>query len=341
MIKHCDQNILEARNQIYFLVDALGEWADAPGKPSVAYNSHEVVMRYFNLLLKKLFPSTMEWMREMVDNLPTKVGLEAVCNFAMVSSVAKILVGVELKKDEELIRIFSSYFCKIERTMCQGLRWMLIPFIGSRLAHSIIQKNTPSITTRKQILEKITPSLKCHSQLKMRPKATSFAEMMLDNGNMPDTIADTIMILVFLSNFTVAGLCQRVMLEQIETMPKLDSTLRESMRHHASHPEHFRMAKYTIKLPNRLIIPKGKLDGRRYSLHPLPHLKPSQLTRDFLLFGAGKHAFPGRLYATQVIKAFIATLLRSYRIHTFDNNLLEFNTYEDFFPDAQLILTRF
>lgn len=319
----------------------------------------------------------------MVEELPKEVGLEEVCSRAMVESVAEILVGAHLKQDKELIGIMGSYFHDIEKTMRQGLRWMLIPVIGSRIAHKIIQSNTPSIATRKHILDKIAPSLFHRKAMKSPPPAISVAEMMLDDGNAPDTIADTLMILIFLSNYTVAGLCRRVLgdllahpqffseirqeqseimdakgsrevtFEQIEMMPKLDSALRESMRHRASRPEHFRMASEDVALPNGLIIPKGSLmavdmASIHFSTKEHEEYQPfrfvgtnthsSQLTRDFLLFGAGKHACPGRLYATQVIKSFIATLLRSYKIHTKDNPI-EFNTYEDVFPDGRLILT--
>ncbi|KAJ9086358.1 hypothetical protein DSO57_1004755 [Entomophthora muscae] len=301
----------------------------------------------------------------------------------MVESVAEILVGAHLKQDPELIHIMGSYFQNIEKTMRQGLRWMLIPVFGSQIAHMIIRRNTPSIATRKRILDKIAPSLAHRSTLTHRPLAISVAEMMLDDGNAPDTIADTLMILVFLSNYTVSGLCRRVLgdllahphffdairqeqrdviaatgskpvtWDQIDMMPRLDSTLRESMRHRASRPEHFRMASQDILLPNGRTIPQGSLMAVDMASIHFPtkdlidyqpfrfvntNIHSSQLTRDFLLFGAGKHACPGRVYATQIIKAFIATLLRSYKVHL-KHGSIEFNTYEDVFPDAHLILT--
>ncbi|KAI9291820.1 putative cytochrome P450, partial [Neoconidiobolus thromboides FSU 785] len=52
----------------------------------------------------------------------------------------------------------------------------------------------------------------------------------------------------------------------------------------------------------------------------------TRVTQNFLNFGMGRHACPGRFFAVQEITSLVSTLLQKYRIETKDGKPKEFYT---------------
>ncbi|KAI8144566.1 cytochrome P450 [Fennellomyces sp. T-0311] len=124
----------------------------------------------------------------------------------------------------------------------------------------------------------------------------------------------------------------------IKDMPKLDSIIRESLRLRNEFYEltHTNVTSKKIVLSNGTVIPPdgdvlvnswynqqfdGWTDykddvGSRAEFHPYRFLntgRPStKVGDDYLVFGEGKHACPGRWFAIQEIKTIVSILLRDY-----------------------------
>ncbi|KAI9291607.1 cytochrome P450 [Neoconidiobolus thromboides FSU 785] len=146
--------------------------------------------------------------------------------------------------------------------------------------------------------------------------------------------------------------------QEIDQFEYLNSTIRETLRHRANHLEAWRYTEVDRVLPNGMKIPKGTImaldlpnihfnpevygskeinSKTRDNSLPLelqynpfqfvkPKVKATRVTQDFLNFGMGKHACPGRFFAVQEITSLVCTLLQKYRIETKDNEKMPFYT---------------
>ncbi|CAG8490690.1 5100_t:CDS:10 [Diversispora eburnea] len=120
--------------------------------------------------------------------------------------------------------------------------------------------------------------------------------------------------------------------QHINKMVKLDSFLRESLRTFAANP-HRSFESYTFK--NGTTIPKGRIvqtylsdihyNTTAYGPEPrsfLPYhglennFPASKTDKDYFVFGAGKHACPGRFFAVHEIKIALHKLILNYHIKT-------------------------
>lgn len=135
----------------------------------------------------------------------------------------------------------------------------------------------------------------------------------------------------------------RVMTRQIiKQFEKLDSVCRESFRIRNDYLglSHTYEGKKDFVLSNGAIIKPGEkaiiniwgnhrrnntsqLSGQNYfGFDPYRFVKQdkqaTKISEDFLLFGLGKHACPGRFFAVQEAKVLISVLLRSYKLSPID-----------------------
>ncbi|CAG8624313.1 7116_t:CDS:10, partial [Diversispora eburnea] len=123
--------------------------------------------------------------------------------------------------------------------------------------------------------------------------------------------------------------------QHIDKMVKLDSFLRESFRTYDSVVaiSHRCMESYTFK--NGMTVPKGRIvsihlsdihyNTKAYGPEPrsfLPYrglennLSASKTDKNYLIFGSGRHACPGRFFAVKEIKALMHKLILNYHIKT-------------------------
>jgi len=161
---------------------------------------------------------------------------------------------------------------------------------------------------------------------------------------------------------------QLLSFDKISELEHIDSAIRETLRHRSHLPELWRKTKSSLALGKGIVIPKGTIvaidipslhfDPTHYGTSPQQKVDPisysqqydpfrfvntnqkaSKLTSTFYSFGAGKHACPGRVFATQLISAFITNLLQNYKLETVDGIPPPFNTQDDYFPDILIKLT--
>ncbi|KAI9257382.1 cytochrome P450 [Phascolomyces articulosus] len=63
-------------------------------------------------------------------------------------------------------------------------------------------------------------------------------------------------------------------------------------------------------------------NGNHYKFDPFRHLSASRpaskIGNDYLVFGEGKHACPGRWFAIQEVKTIVTLLIRSYKLEAKD-----------------------
>ncbi|KAG2219260.1 hypothetical protein INT45_000036, partial [Circinella minor] len=128
--------------------------------------------------------------------------------------------------------------------------------------------------------------------------------------------------------------------EIVKSLPKLDSIVRESLRLRNEFYElpHSNIGKKKVVLSNGTVIPPGEdvlinawynqqydgwdeykiADEDRSEFKPYRYLnsgRPStKVGDDYLVFGEGKHACPGRWFAIQEIKTIISLIIRDYKI---------------------------
>ncbi|KAI8065228.1 cytochrome P450 [Gongronella butleri] len=129
--------------------------------------------------------------------------------------------------------------------------------------------------------------------------------------------------------------------EILNKFVKMDSVIRESarMRNDFINLPHNNVSKTTLTLSNGAVVLPGEnvyvnlhwnhndgdldavlKDAQKFK--PMRYLNQeknaTKIGEDFLLFGLGKHACPGRWFAVQEIKTMIALLLREYTMEALD-----------------------
>jgi len=129
---------------------------------------------------------------------------------------------------------------------------------------------------------------------------------------------------------------RNVTVEELAKMEKLDSFLRESMRLEDLYIDlDHRVMSPVFRFSNGIELPEGRhvvinfnelnassslhgakpntFDGFRYVNKSSPAHK---VTRDFLHFGLGRHACPGRVMSVVVMKMFVSLIIRKYNVVT-------------------------
>ncbi|KXN66581.1 cytochrome P450 [Conidiobolus coronatus NRRL 28638] len=123
----------------------------------------------------------------------------------------------------------------------------------------------------------------------------------------------------------------------VSKMLKLNSFIRETMRFRLEAVSSFRITRSDWILSNGVIIPKGSFiavdstslhfdnelqDGSPYEFKPYRHFENGKLATktepQFLSFGFGTHACPGRFLAIQEISTILSVIIRNYEISTQD-----------------------
>eukprot|EP01102_Stenamoeba_stenopodia_P016531 TRINITY_DN5788_c0_g1_i1.p1 TRINITY_DN5788_c0_g1~~TRINITY_DN5788_c0_g1_i1.p1 ORF type:complete len:531 (+),score=115.24 TRINITY_DN5788_c0_g1_i1:97-1689(+) len=119
----------------------------------------------------------------------------------------------------------------------------------------------------------------------------------------------------------------------LEKMKYLDATVRESLRLSAGLFASVRMALQDVQLGDDLIIPKGTYTNfyavtiheneknypNTHEFRPERFLGKGVLGTDFLVFGSGKHACPGRFFAFHELKIATAYMIRNFELSMKDN----------------------
>jgi cytochrome P450 len=123
----------------------------------------------------------------------------------------------------------------------------------------------------------------------------------------------------------------------VSNMLKLNSFIRETMRFRLEPITSFRITKSDWVLSNGVAIPKGSFtavdstslhfdkglqDGDAHEFKPFRHYEKGKLATktepQFLSFGFGTHACPGRFLAIQEISTILSVIIRNYKISTQD-----------------------
>ncbi|PKY39546.1 cytochrome P450 [Rhizophagus irregularis] len=130
----------------------------------------------------------------------------------------------------------------------------------------------------------------------------------------------------------------KLALNDINKMIKLDSFIRESLRHTVIVPHTVTTDHYTFS--NGYTIPKGRnvfdfsedclFSESQYgpdskSFKPFQfvsqNVSASKVDRNFVIFGGGRHACPGRFYAVLVLKLFLYHVILKYHVRTENGNM--------------------
>ncbi|KAJ3049748.1 hypothetical protein HK097_009291 [Rhizophlyctis rosea] len=123
--------------------------------------------------------------------------------------------------------------------------------------------------------------------------------------------------------------------DAVSDMKLMDNCVRESLRLSVSVFASSRKAMQDVEFADGTQLPKGRMvmlagydiqrDPERYAnpdeFNPSHHAGKVSTTpdRNFILFGMGKHACPGRFFAALEMKAALAALLRSYEFHVVED----------------------
>ncbi|KAJ9077634.1 hypothetical protein DSO57_1014874 [Entomophthora muscae] len=290
----------EGRNRLFFILDAIGEWEGAPGKPDISIEAKVVVKNNINQLLKEVLPEVMDQVNigifsQLGDlSRPVTVDVRTFFSRIVVTTVATLLFGSELARNEVLQELMANYFGQIENMMVKGIMWHLFPLFGSSIAQYIVRTTTPSVKARQTIQDCILPTIIKRRALENPPPAKNLLESLIDEGHSPNAISHCLMILIFAAISTTTGTCQRLLCdllafphfiprlkqEQKEVLKEaqldsngqpiltralanemvhLNSAIRETLRHRAYRLEQWRLTPTELPLRNGMVIPKDSL----------------------------------------------------------------------------------
>lgn len=283
-------------------MDVLGDWHGAPGKPEKIINSREVIQEKLGPMLKRVLPDVMDRIQQAVDDklkLGESKSLDIKTFFSdiVVYTVSILLVGHELAKDEILTELMAGYFGEVENMMVMGLPWHMVPIIGSYIAQKIVRYKTPSIRTRLTIEDRIRPFVEARRKIPKQERgiANNFMDALIDDDYPLDSIANSLMVLIFAAISTTTGTCQRLLSdllahpqfmaklkeeqqevlkdapcdpktgmslltrENLDKMVHLNSSIRETLRHRAYVLEQWRKIPTQRVLNNGMVLPANSL----------------------------------------------------------------------------------
>lgn len=282
-------DMVEARNEVTLIGDALGNYIESEGKPSVTLDADVSVKKFLGPLLNDVLPSLLIKMQTKIKDLSNHKGpiqLSRICTGVVGETVSSLLMGEKLANDKDLTNIMIKFATDVEQRARRYLIWTLFPFIGFKIAKFLIRSTDFAPEARKVFLTKISHATNQRNQLAIqdRPSPTCFLEAMIDSGFPNETIVDGLINLTFASLFTTMSNSQRLVgdfltfpeyikevrqeldsvlpngepltVDKIPHLEHLDSAIRESLRHRSHIPELWRKTTSPLVLTDGQIIPQ-------------------------------------------------------------------------------------